>query len=471
MKTSEIVVIGSGPGGSVTAWELIKKNRDVILIESGSYYKLDSCTPYSTDEMKQKYKYGGLNPIITNPKISYVEGECAGGGSEINSGFYHRTPTNILEEWEKRFLIENFSIGNLKSHFEHIENSISVSLLPKNQQAAHASLKLKEGADKLGWESMEVPRWFKHKKDGTGTKQSMTETYLKWYLKAGGQLINDLKAIRISYREQKWTIFCINTKTGERVRINTKFLFLCGGAISTPFIMKSSGLRTMAGHYLQMHPTVKVVAKFNEKINYSEMGVPVHQVKEFSPRISFGCSISSKPHLALALLDNDKYLDLVDNNWENMAIYYAMIKPSSNGKIWKIPFFNDPFIIYRLINSDLNILSEGLTKLCQILFKAGANNIWPSIKDYGALNSSSDIKNIPSYLPRKSTNLMTIHLFSSCPMGENRKFCVANSYGKVFGYSNLYINDGSLLPSAPGVNPQGTIMAIARRNIQNFLDM
>ena len=55
-------------------------------------------------------------------------------------------------------------------------------------------------------------------------------------------------------------------------------------------------------------------------------------------------------------------------------------------------------------------------------------------------------------------------------MGENKNLCAVNSYGKLFGYNNIYINDGSLLPNAPGVNPQGTIMAIARRNILNFIE-
>ena len=81
------------------------------------------------------------------------------------------------------------------------------------------------------------------------------------------------------------------------------------------------------------------------------------------------------------------------------------------------------------------------------------------------------LKNIPKAISRDKTSLMTIHLFSSCPMGENREICAANSFGKVFDVDNLYINDGSIIPSAPGVNPQGTIMAIARRNIHNFLNL
>ena len=54
-------------------------------------------------------------------------------------------------------------------------------------------------------------------------------------------------------------------------------------------------------------------------------------------------------------------------------------------------------------------------------------------------------------------------------MGENNRICATDSFGKVYGHHNLYINDGSLLCSPLGVNPQGAIMAIARRNIFHFL--
>ncbi len=62
-----------------------------------------------------------------------------------------------------------------------------------------------------------------------------------------------------------------------------------------------------------------------------------------------------------------------------------------------------------------------------------------------------------------------MHAFSSCPIGEQKDYCAANSYGKIFGLDNLYVNDASMLPDAPGVNPQGTIMAIARRNAHHFI--
>ena len=218
-----------------------------------------------------------------------------------------------------------------------------------------------------------------------------------------------------------------------------------------------------------MHPTVKAIAKFDEVVNYADMGVPVHQVKEFSPLISFGCSISSKPHLGLAMLDNKKYLDKVRKEWEKMAIYYAMIKPEGKGNVFKLPLIKDPVVKFKFSNNDLRNLSDALRKMCEMLFQAGAKEIFPSIKDFGIIRSMHDLKKIPDTLSKTKTSLMTIHLFSSCPMGENKKKCPVNSYGKLIGHKNIYINDGSLLPTAPGVNPQGTIMAIARRNIYKFL--
>jgi choline dehydrogenase-like flavoprotein len=470
MKKVESLVIGSGPGGAVTAWELKKNDRDVLLLEAGSNYELASCKPYSTLEMEQKYKFGGLTPTFNSPKITYVEGGCLGGGSEVNSGFYHRAPDEIIKSWSEKYKIENFSTKVLSQHFERIEKEISVSFLPNPEKAAKASIKLKEGAENLGWKNMEVPRWFKFINGNDGIKQSMTRTYVKWYLDNGGELLSNQKAIKFKRSGDRWIVFHKNSLNGEISKINARYVFLCGGAISTPFLLRSSGIKKNIGNTLQMHPTVKVVSEFDEIINFKNMGVPVHQVKEFSPRISIGCSISSKKHLALAMLDNSKYLNKVENNWEKMAIYYAMIIPEGRGSIRKLPFFNDPFVQFRLSNKDLINLSDGLKIMCELLFSAGAKNIFPSIRGYGPIKNSNDIKKIPKILSRVKSNLMTIHLFSSCPMGEDENICATNSYGKIFGEKNLFVNDGSLMPSAPGVNPQGTIMAIARRNIYHFLN-
>src|SRR5688572_13404793 len=103
---AEIVVIGSGPGGAITACLLAEAGRDVLLVEEGDHLPLSSCEPFSVDEMLQKYRNGGQTVALGKNKIAYVEGRCVGGGSEINSGLYHRTPPEILERWRKEFSVQ-----------------------------------------------------------------------------------------------------------------------------------------------------------------------------------------------------------------------------------------------------------------------------------------------------------------------------------------------------------------------------
>ena len=65
---------------------------------------------------------------------------------------------------------------------------------------------------------------------------------------------------------------------------------------------------------------------------------------------------------------------------------------------------------------------------------------------------------------------MTVHLCSTVPTGNDTNRCGADSYGLVHGASNVYVNDASLLPTAPGVNPQASVMAFAIRNARRFVD-
>src|SRR5690606_2453692 len=75
---------------------------------------------------------------------------------------------------------------------------------------------------------------------------------------------------------------------GQRKQIRSEYLFLSAGAIDTPFLLLKNRLGSHVGKNLAVHPSVKVMAKFPEPVNSPDVGVPVHQVKEFAPQYSFG---------------------------------------------------------------------------------------------------------------------------------------------------------------------------------------
>jgi choline dehydrogenase-like flavoprotein len=239
--------------------------------------------------------------------------------------------------------------------------------------------------------------------------------------------------------------------------------------VQTPALLRRSGITRNVGNSLRLHPTVKVVAQFPEAVNSAQMGVPVHQVKEFAPRFSFGCSISTPPYLALALLDHPGQAREVAHVWPHMATYYAMITGQGYGNVRMLPGVRDPLVRYNLTEPDRRDLGEALRKLCEALIESGASHLYPAVTGSAALQGRDDLGQLPNALPTGMGNLMTIHLFSSCPMGEDQNKCATDSFGRVHGFKNLFVNDASLLCTAPGVNPQGSIMSLARRNTLHFL--
>jgi len=465
----EIAIVGSGPGGSITACLLAEAGKDVLLIEEGAFHQPGVCAPFSREEMLEKYRNGGQTVALGKNKIAYVEGRCVGGGSEINSGLYHRTPAETLELWRSQFAVEALNESDLVPHYEANERDLSVSLMPG--AAPVASLKLHEGATRLGWKALEVPRWVRYAdaNNASGSRQTMSRTFVPRFLKAGGRLVPSARVTRLIREGSKWTLLARRTD-GRRVKIEAEVLFVCAGAVQTPALLRRSGITNNVGNSLQLHPTVKLAARFPEAVNSKDMGVPVHQVKEFAPRLTFGCSVSTAPYLALGLIDHSKNGADLSQEWPHFANYYAMIAGEGRGTVRTLPGYLDPLVRYALTESDRILLADGLRKLSTLLFEAGGNMLLPAIPNLQPLLKPDDINRLPKALSIDASGLMTIHLFSSCPMGEDQSKCAVNSFGQVHGHKNLFVSDASILCSAPGVNPQGTLMALARRNAMQFLE-
>ena len=134
-----------------------------------------------------------------------------------------------------------------------------------------------------------------------------------------------------------------------------------------------------------------------------------------------------------------------------------------------VPRFDDPDVRYSLSDADLAELAVGLRRLCECMLAAGAVRLYPSIRGVAPLANAADLERLPAAVPRERTSLMTVHAFSSCPMGESPR-CAVDSHGRMHGVPGLHVADASLLCGPPGVNPQGSVMAFARRNALAFLE-
>ena len=458
----------------MTAAKLAEAGREVTVLEEGRWIDRDSHEPFSLGEMVLSYRNGGLSVALGRPPIAYVEGRCVGGGTEINSGLYHRPPSELLASWSRDGVLECES-SVLDKYAEEVERSLSVSNFPGTVPAATAVIE--RGAGALGWRAVEVPRVFRYEANPDrdsdhAVKQTMTRTFIPRAVEAGARLITDCKAEQLLLRGNR--VFGVAARrrradgTSEPIHIAADDVFVCGGAIQTPTLLRRSGIRRNIGRGLKMHPTVKLAARFPFVID-DHSDVPMHQVKEFAPDLTLGGSASRKGQVALSLADSWELNASRMVDWERIAVYYASIRTDGSGRVTTFPGLSDPIVTYQLTEADVSRLARGLVHCAELLFAAGAVELFPSITGAPSLNRGADLSHLWDLVTRSRTNLMTIHLFSSVRMGENRERTGADSYGRVWGYSNLHVNDASLLPDAPGVNPQGSIMAFAARNCEHFL--
>ncbi|HEX3317406.1 MAG TPA: GMC oxidoreductase [Solirubrobacteraceae bacterium] len=64
---------------------------------------------------------------------------------------------------------------------------------------------------------------------------------------------------------------------------------------------------------------------------------------------------------------------------------------------------------------------------------------------------------------------ITVHPLGGCPMADDPRAGVVDDGGKVHGYDGLYVLDGSIVPTALGVNPSKTIAALAERGADRLV--
>jgi choline dehydrogenase-like flavoprotein len=301
-----------------------------------------------------------------------------------------------------------------------------------------------------------------------GHRRSMSETYLPRARRAGARVAAGHRVDRLVMDAGRATGALVTTADGRPGCVDAAHVIVCGGAIQSPALLQRSGLRHRVGHTLAVHPTVKLAARFPEALNVAE-DVGVYQVKEFAPDLSFGGSASGPGLVALALSDAWERAGADIEDWRQLAVFYAAITSEGRGRVRAVPGLRDPLVTYHLTRRDREVMRRGLTRLALLLLEAGATAVHPSYRGAPAVRSRADLATVEATFTVARASVMTVHLCSTVPLGEDRN-SATDSFGLVRGTTNVHVGDASLLPDAPGVNPQGSVMAFAIRNARHFVE-
>ena len=478
----QVLIIGSGAGGAVSALELASRGFDVLVLEEGGRYGLDQYGKKPTEAMKRLYRRGGMTPILGSVPIGFVEGCCVGGSTEINSGFWHRTPPEILMRWKAQFDLAQTSPEELAPHFEWAEDLVHVS--PAKKPWPRSTELFARGIDAMGWSRQEVPRMALDCVNTNtcasgcpkGAKQGMSRSLIPRAEEAGARVLSNCR-VKLLLKHRRRVVGVLATMshedgTEELVRVNAENVFVCAGPTGTPALLRRSGIKRHIGETLRIHPMLKVIARFDEEVNAHRSVLPLLQVKEFGPEISLGGSFFTPGHLAMTLSENWPQVRRHMADYRNMASYYVAVRGTGRGSVHASRLGEDTARLrYDLSHDDVRNLSTGLARLSSLLLAAGAEEVYPSVHGVPVIRTEVDaMRWLDEPLAKSALALTTVHAFSTCPIGERFDRCAADSFGRVHRFENLRINDASMLPDSPGVNPQGIIMALARRNAIHFAE-
>lgn len=113
-----------------------------------------------------------------------------------------------------------------------------------------------------------------------------------------------------------------------------------------------------------------------------------------------------------------------------------------------------PKVEYKLHPNDRKIVDFGIERA----------------KDLAGALGAFDVKVNNFVVPGKGYSPPAWHLLGTCRMGDNPELSVVNPFQQSWDIPNLYIMDGSVLPTSAAVNPTSTIGALTVRAAMHLRD-
>ena len=497
VENADVCIIGSGAAGAILAEKLTNKGKSVVLLERGGYYDAEDMNQRELDMMPLLWKNGGAN-FTDNLRIVIAQGQCLGGSTIINDAVCFKTPEVVREQW--RSMGVNISDKQWDKAIDEVWNAIHVSKV-EEQELNDNNLMLKKACQLKGYKARENDRncidcmrcGFCHLGCHYETKQDMLVTYIRKALRNPGSNIRiycNCSAEKITHLKKQNEKGDFSTASGVeanfidqnrvvkyKLRVNAKVIIVSAGAIaSSQLLIKSVIADGKTGNDFSLHPAPFLLGKFERKIN-AYNGIPMaytcHQfgVTNGIPDGGFLIESIFLPIFQFSL-GLPSFLEGYSGFMEDFNHYTMagiLIRDEANGSI-TLSENGNPKVNYSLTQRDIKNISKGLQTLAEMWFDIGADHVITGHQSSLRLNSKKDIPKLVDAVEKDPEGLLisSAHPQGGNRMGEDADMCVVDSSGKVHGFSNLYVCDSSIFPTALGVNPQITVMALATMFADNI---
>lgn len=481
-ESFDFVVVGTGAAGAVAAHTLTCAGFSVAMVEEGPWIKTREVGEDVYGIFKRAMRDGATQAIEGRAFMPLLQGRAVGGSTLVNSAIAWRTPADVLHDWSKGFgLGDTLSEDALAPHFEALERDLSVKRVDDDVLGENNASFLSE-ARRRGMQADAMKRYEKGCRGAArcltgcphGAKQGMNVSYVPWSLAKGARLFSSCRVDKVIIENGSATGVLATTThvfraqaTRKRVHLRARHgVFVAASTIQTPNVLRRSGLRSRdIGEHFQAHPGIACGGVMSSPVHMefgaSQGAESIHFRKTDGFKIE---TISMPPELCAARMPGigTELMDKLDR-YPNVGVWAVQLRAEAKGTVRK-GWGGRDVVNMTLTKNDLTRARKALALMARMMFDLGAKEIWPGVHGLPSVMTSPDqvalIDDAP--LDPRAYGFVATHLFGAARMGPDPRSSVVGLDFATHESKNLYVVDSSVFPTNLGVNPQHSIMAIAR---------
>lgn len=455
----DFAIIGSGVSGGRIAYELTRAGARCVLIEAGREYSARSFPREEIDSSTQLFWGGGLE-VSADGTLGFLRAKVVGGTSIVNQALLDRFDDSAWDDWKQRSGIGFFSVSEMEAHYRAVEERIPISEIPKDFYNAN-TYKFIHGFEKkgYGWKPLHRAQGDCKLDQGSDcivclggcprdSKQSSLVTTIRWAREQGLELISEYEVSDIQGLGTR-NLSVRGLHQGQPREIRAGQLVLAAGALGNTRILLESGLKKKLpalGKGFTCHPQFMTYALFDEPIDAHKGAFQAVKSEDRKLR-DWGFKLENvfAPPIATAMLlpGMGREHTRMMKKFRYMASMEVAIRDEASGTI----ALGGPKLKIKksLTSEDRKKAAHGLQIVRELFEAVNAKHIIQCPQSFG------------------------LHLMGGCALGGDPKTSVVDPEFQLHGIPGVYAADSSVFPSAPGINPSFTVMALSHRAAHSIL--
>jgi choline dehydrogenase-like flavoprotein len=483
----DFVIIGSGASGAVAAHTLARAGFSVGIVEEGPWVKTREFDDDVFRSFGRLMRGAGLQVLEGRAYMPLLQGSCVGGSTVVNSAIAWRTPEDVLDDWRARFGVTGVGMRELEPHFDALERDLSVRSVADAVLGENNRLFVEHGRA-IGAQAM---RRYDRGCEGSGQcltgcprakKQGMSVTYVPWALARGARIFTSCRAERVEVRggravgviahgrpsgPERWASAARDKTRDREVRLHARLgVFVAASTVQTPNLLARSGLRARAlGRHFQAHPGLAVAARMERPVGMQFGATQGAESIRFRGESRFKLeTIAMPPELALARIPGlgaDLAPRLAD--FEHVGLWAAQVRAEAEGTV-RTGLGGLDRVRFTPTEADMRAARRAAATIARLFFEAGAREVWPGVYGVPAVLASPDEVRLleDGPLDPRAYSFIASHMFGAARMGRDPETSVVDPSFATHEAASLFVIDSSIFPTNLGVNPQHSIMAMAR---------